>query len=68
MPNGDYEVSEESTAKQAFECCVSSYGGDDVQRDCLDHVVDMLNGKHISPNDTVSEGDLLMVLRPVHGG
>ncbi len=68
MPNGQYEVPENCTAQEALECCAAQYDGDDIMRESIHRVVYMLNGKHISPDRTVSESDMLMVLRPVSGG
>ncbi|MBR4953535.1 MAG: MoaD/ThiS family protein [Oscillospiraceae bacterium] len=68
MPSGQYEVPENCTAQEALECCAAQYEGDDIMRDSIGRVVYMINGKHVSPNRTVSENDMLMVLRPVFGG
>lgn len=68
LPNGDYDVPDGSNARSALLACVAQYQGDDILLDCIDHVVYMCNNKHISPETVLSEGDRLMVLRPVHGG
>ena len=68
LPNGDYTVPDGSDARSALHACVAQYDGGDVLYDCIDHVVYMCNGKHITPETALSEGDRLMVLRPVHGG
>ncbi len=68
MPGGDYDVPDSCTAREALHKCVEQYPGRDVQTESLDRVILMLNGKHISPDSPLSEGDSLMVLRPVYGG
>ena len=68
LPNGDYSVPDGCDARAALLACIAQYGGSDVQHDCIDHVIYMCNGKHISPDTVLSENDQLMVLRPVYGG
>ena len=68
LPNGEYEVPDGCDAKSALLSCVAQYGGTDVKHDCLDHVIYMRGGQHITPDCVLSEGDRLMALRPVHGG
>ena len=68
LPNGDYTVPDGCDARSALLSCVGQYGGGDVLTDCIDHVVYMRNGQHISPDCPLAEGDRLMVLRPAHGG
>lgn len=68
MPGGEYTLPEAMSAREALECCVAQYDGEEVLREYIHRVVFMLNGKHISPDTMVSEGDMLFVLRPVVGG
>lgn len=68
MPGGEYAVPDGSNARSALLSCISQYDGGDVREDCVDHVVYMCNGKHISADTLLNENDQLMVLRPVYGG
>lgn len=68
LPDGDYTVPDGCNARAALLACIAQYDGDDVLMDCIDHVIYMCNGKHISPDAPLTEDDRLMVLRPVHGG
>ena len=68
LPGGEYTVPDGSNARAALLSCISQYDGGDVREDCVDHVVYMCNGKHISADTVLNENDQLMVLRPVDGG
>ncbi len=68
LPNGEYEVPDDCDAKSALMICIAQYDGTDVKHDCLDHIIYMRNGQHIQPDCILQDGDLLMALRPVHGG
>lgn len=68
LPDGEYEVPEGCDARCALLSCIDQYGGDDVLHSCIDHIIYMCNGKHISPETVLCDNDRLMVLRPVRGG
>ena len=68
MPDGEYSLPRAMSAKEALECCVEEYGGGDVLREHVHQVVYMLNGKQVTGDATVKDGDSLFVLRPIFGG
>ncbi len=67
-PSAWYELENCSNAFEALLICLKQYGGNDVKYESLDRLIFMLNGKHISSDTMVKDGDQLMVLRPVYGG
>jgi len=68
MPNGEYTLPAPMPAREVLALCVEQYKGEDVLREYIHRVVFMRNGKHISPETVISDGDTLLVLRPVCGG
>ncbi len=68
LSEGYYDVENRCTAKRALICCIFNSGLTDIDPAAPGRLIYMLNGKHISPDTTLSENDRLMVLRPVYGG
>ena len=62
LPDGDYEVPDGVSAAEALAFCAG------FPRECTETVMFMSNGKHIRPETALSDGDRLMVLRPLYGG
>ena len=62
LPDGDYEVPEGATASEALACCAG------LPRVPAGSVMFMRNGKHVQPDAPLSDGDTLLVLRPLRGG
>ena len=62
LPDGDYEVPEGATAAEALAFCA------DLSRERAEGLMFLCNGKHVQPDALLSDGDRLMVLRPLRGG
>ena len=62
LPDGDYEVPEGATASEALACCAG------LSRERAEGLMFLCNGKHVQPDAPLSDGDKLMVLRPLRGG
>ena len=68
MPNGEYTIPGPVSVREAVLSCVEQYGGGDVLREHVHQVVYMLNGRQVTGDATVKDGDSLFVLRPIFGG
>ena len=62
LPDGNYTVPEGSTAAEALACCAA------LPRERVEGLMFLCNGKHVQPDALLSDGDSLMVLRPLRGG
>ena len=62
LPDGDYEVPDGVCAAEALACCAA------LPRKQAEGVMFMCNGKHIRPETLLTDGDRLLVLRPLRGG
>lgn len=68
MSSGWYEVDNGLSAIEALTSALKLSGADDIQKEVLTMLVYMRNGKHISSETVLVDGDQLMALRPVYGG
>ena len=67
IPSDWYEIDDSLAAGAALRACIAAcdaYVDDDI----INHLVLMKNGKHISHDTPLYDGDKLMALRPVYGG
>ena len=62
LPDGGYTVPEGSTAAQALARCAG------LSPERAQGMMFMRNGKHVQPDTVLSDGDHLLVLRPLRGG
>ena len=67
VPSDWYEIDDGLAAKEALKACISACG-QKIDEDILSRLVLMKNGKHISHDTLLNDGDMLMALRPVYGG
>ena len=68
LPDGAYEVADGCTAQEALRACMESAGLQAASPETLSRLIYLRNSSHIQPDDPLSEGDRLMVLRPLTGG
>ena len=62
LPDGSYTVPDGVCAAEALACCA------DLPGVRPESVMFMRNGKHVQPDAPLSNGDSLLVLRPLRGG
>lgn len=67
LRNGGYEVPEHSSALNALAHCLA-LEGKTIEHGRLVGLMFMCNGKHVSSDTILAEGDRLTVLRPMYGG
>ena len=67
IPSDWYEIDDGLAAEEALKACISACG-QKLDDDILSRLVLMKNGKHISHETPLNDGDMLMALRPVYGG
>ena len=68
LPNGEYEVPEGCAALEALAACIAAAGLPPLPAAQLEELVYMRNSRHVKPDEPLSAGDRLMVLRPLTGG
>ena len=68
LPDGEYEVADGSIALEALAACMEAAGLEALPRAQLIKLVYMRNSRHVKPEEPLSAGDRLMVLRPLTGG
>ena len=68
LPNGAYEVPEGCTALEALTACMAAAECPPLPAAQLEELVYMRSGRHVKPDEPLSAGDRLMVLRPLTGG
>ena len=62
LPDGEYEVPEGTSAAEALALCSG------LTPERAAGLMFLRNGKHVRPEALLSDGDQLMVLRPLRGG
>lgn len=67
IPSRWYEIEDMLSAEEALLACLRDCGTD-VEAHVIRKLVFMRNGKHISHETLIQDGDVLMALRPVYGG
>ena len=68
LPNGPYEVPEGCSALEALSACMAAAEVPPLPSVQLKKLVYMRNSRHVKPEEPLSPGDRLMVLRPLTGG
>ncbi len=68
LNSGCYEIDEGLSALEVLASALRLSGADDIPNEVLNMLVYMRNGKHISSETVLIDGDQLMALRPVYGG
>ena len=68
LPNGAYEVPAGCTALEALTECMTAAELPLPPQAQLEKLVYMRNSRHVKPSEPLSDGDRLMVLRPLTGG
>ncbi len=68
LPDGEYEVADGSTAQQALCACMEAAGLRPASAETLSQLVWLRNSSPTRPGAPLSEGDRLIVLRPLTGG
>ena len=68
LPDGEYEVPDGCTAEQALLACLETCGLPPPSQEQISHLLFLQNHRHVRPEDPLSAGDRLMVLRPLTGG
>lgn len=68
LPNGEYPVSDGSTAEQTLCQCLESQGMELPGKEKLSNLLYVVNHHHAKPDTPLNDGDRLMILRPVRGG
>ena len=68
LPDGEYEVPAGCTALEALAACMAAAGVSPLPAAQLEKLVYMRNSRHVKPSEPLSDGDRLMVLRPLTGG
>ncbi len=66
--SGWYEINDGVSPVEALKSALIDSKSKIIDDEVLSKLVYMKNGKHISPNHILSDGDMLMALRPVYGG
>ena len=67
IPSDWYEIDDGLAAEDALRACISACDLE-IDDDIITRLVLMKNGKHISHDTPLNDGDKLMALRPVYGG
>lgn len=68
IPKGEYDIVEGSSALQALISCLESKEMPVPEEERLLKLMYVINNRHVKADAILSEGDHLMVLRPVIGG
>ena len=68
LPDGEYEVPAGCTALEALAACMAAAEFPPLPSAQLEKLVYMKNSRHVKPSEPLSDGDRLMVLRPLTGG
>jgi molybdopterin converting factor small subunit len=68
LPDGEYEVPDGCTALQALIACMAAAEAPTLPAAQLEKLVYMRNSRHVKPDEPLTAGDRLMVLRPLTGG
>ena len=68
IPNGEYMVSDGSTAQQALCQCLESKGMSVPKEEQLTNLLYVVNHHQEKSDIVINDGDRLMVLRPFRGG
>ena len=68
IPNAEYKVEDNVTARQALCACLDSLGMAVPEKEQLSGLLYVVNHKLMTADTPLNEGDKLMVLRPARGG
>ena len=68
FPSGNYKLNDGLSAIDAIRQAIELSGTANADIASLDRLVYMRNGKHITKDVILLDGDTLMALRPVYGG
>ena len=68
LPDGEYTVPDGCTAAEALRACMAAAGLEPLPPERTAQLIYMCQSRHIQPDTPLSEGDRLMILRPLTGG
>ena len=68
LPDGEYEVADGCSAAQALGSCMEAAGLPPLPQAQVEKLIFMRNYRHAKPEEALTDGDRLTVLRPLTGG